>query len=152
MQIRVGIIRKSAAHEFFERIDFFIPHWLRGILPADDLRNARNFKHGQSTLPGELCKAIAGKERDLDSFLAIFPLADPHQRWEKPLNTLTCQSISNLLFMPRPSPERVPVWNFIGFGHGFALSLTVILKNLILFYAEALRQPRQVSPAEPASA
>jgi hypothetical protein len=59
-------------------------------------------------------KAIAGKQRDLDFFLAIFPLAQAPNGQKERLNPLFFQLVPHHLLMARFCAQGIPTSGLVG--------------------------------------
>src|SRR4029079_9886333 len=79
----------------------------RFALERHDVHDARALEHRQRVGRIEARETVAGKQRPVDLFLAIFPAAPAGNGGKKRFEVFTFQLIAYHLFVPRSRPEVV---------------------------------------------
>ena len=122
------IIGKHTRHQSAERIDLLFRDQLRSASAPDDFDHTSDLLNRQLFLLRKTYKTIAGEQWNFDFLLPILPLAKSFNGREQRLNPLLIQLISDKLFMPRPSPKRIPVRG--GFSFVWFLPIN-LLKDVV---------------------
>ena len=102
------VIGKHAGHQDPERHNLLVRDRLRVVADTDNINHAYGLEHRQLMIRRKANEAVSGKKRNLNFFLAIFPLAHTFDRWQQGLDTLTQELVPHDLLIPRPRPKGVP--------------------------------------------